>query len=248
MIGENDARCRVAVDTVTDLLTRGSVDAIQMIPWSSNYTFAARLSARGFPDVMAVYKPRRGEAPLYDFPDGTLYLRERAAYLACVAFGWDFVPPTVVRDGPHGIGSYQLLLDADPEADFFAFKGNHTFELQRIALFDVLTNNADRKAGHCLKARDGKVWGIDHGLTFNAAPKLRTVIWDFAGEPVPETLTRQTVELRSNPARVARLTSQLGELLNDREVDRFFERIDWMIGERRYPHATSRRAVPWPWY
>jgi hypothetical protein len=247
-IGEDGRRTWVSSDDVHGLLARGAIVACEMIPWSSNYTFAARLAVDGHPDFLVVYKPRRGEIPLYDFPDGTLYKRERAAYLASRAFGWGFVPPTIIRDGPHGIGSVQLYIDPEPRADFYRYKDDHRPDLQRIALFDVIANNADRKAGHCLKARDGRIWGIDHGLTFNVVPKLRTVIWDYAGEPIPAPLLRQLGEFRQDPARVAALRRQLGELLDRNEIEAFFKRVDAVLERRCYPLMTSRRSVPWPWF
>jgi hypothetical protein len=247
-IGEDGARAWVSADDVHELLVRASIVAIEMIPWSSNYTFAARLQVDGHPPFLSVYKPRRGEIPLYDFPDGTLYKRERAAYVVARALGWDFIPPTVIRDGPHGIGTVQLFIESEPRADFFDYKDQHRAELQRISLFDVIANNADRKAGHCLKARDGRIWGIDHGLTFNTVPKLRTVIWDFAGEPVPVPLLRQLEGFRHNPARVAALRRQLSDLLARDEIDTFLKRIDAILEYRCYPHMSSRRSMPWPWF
>ncbi|MFN8521763.1 MAG: SCO1664 family protein [Chloroflexota bacterium] len=247
-IGDDESARWVSPGEAAALLAAGSVQDCQSIPWSSNYTFVARICAQDQPDVYGVYKPRRGEAPLYDFPDGTLYRRERAAYVVCEALGFGLVPPTIIRDGPYGVGSVQLLIDVDPEADFFKFKHLHTTELQAIALFDVLTNNADRKAGHCLKARDGRLWCIDHGLTFNTAPKLRTVIWDFAGEPVPARLLARLREFSRNATRTSALAEQLHALLDRREVSRFFGRIEAVLEHRVYPEMTSRRSVPWPWY
>lgn len=227
---------------------RGAIVACEVIPWSSNYTFAARLSADGYPDVLGVYKPRRGEVPLYDFPDGTLFKRERAAYLTSRALGWGFIPPTVIRDGPHGIGSVQLYIEPLPRADFFRYKDDHRDELQTIALFDWIANNADRKAGHCLKARDGRIWGIDHGLTFNSAPKLRTVIWDYADEPIPGRLVSALEAFRRSPERVAALRCELGEILTRGEVETFFKRVSHVLERRCYPPMTSRRSIPWPWF
>jgi len=247
-IGEDGTGAWVSADDVDALLAQATIVACEMIPWSSNYTFAARLALPGQPDFLAVYKPRRGESPLYDFPDGTLYKRERAAYVLSEALGWDFIPPTIIREGPHGIGSIQLFIEPEPRADFFRFKDHYRRELQRIALFDVIANNADRKAGHCLKARDGKIWGIDHGLTFNVAPKLRTVLWDYAGDPIPAALLGQLRELRRNPARSGTLRTDLGQLLTREEVDVLFKRVDLVLEHRHYPSATSRRSVPWPWF
>jgi hypothetical protein len=247
-IGEDGARAWVSAEELHGLMGRGTIVDCRPIPWSSNYTFAASLAVDGHPPFLAIYKPRRGEIPLYDFPDGTLYKRERAAYLVSRALGWDFIPPTIIRDGPHGVGSVQLYIDPEPRADFFEYREQHAAELQRIALFDIIVNNADRKAGHCLKARDGRLWGIDHGLTFNTVLKLRTVIWDFAGQSVPVPLLRQLEGFRANPARVAALQTQLEQLLARQEVVAFFKRVEGVLECRRYPGPTSRRSVPWPWF
>jgi hypothetical protein len=247
-IGEADTSAWVTRDEIHDVLERAEVCAIESIPWSSNYTFAARLAVEGYPPFLAVYKPRRGEIPLWDFPDGTLYKRERAAYLACIAFGWDFIPPTVIRDGPHGVGSFQLLVDVEPRSDFFKYKDDHVAEVQCIGLFDVIANNADRKAGHILKDRSGKLWGIDHGLTFNTDHKLRTVIWDWQGEPIPGPLRHQLEAFKRDPKRVADLRKELEALLDRTEVELFFKRLEHVISRGAYPPMHSRRAVPWPWY
>jgi hypothetical protein len=247
-IGETSSSTWVTREEIHDLLVRADVRALESIPWSSNYTFAAQLSTEGYPPFLAVYKPRRGEIPLWDFPDGTLYKRERAAYLTAIAFGWDFIPPTVIRDGPHGVGSFQLLVDVEPRSDYFTYKDNHTSEVQCIGLFDVLANNADRKAGHVLRDRHGKLWGIDHGLTFNTQPKLRTVIWDWEGEPIPGPLKHQLEAFQRDPKRVAELRKQLLELLAGPEVDLFFKRLDAVVSRGCWPPMTSRRSVPWPWY
>lgn len=247
-IGENGACAWVTRDELHTLLEQAEVTALESIPWSSNYTFATRLQAPNHPPFHAVYKPRRGEIPLYDFPDGTLYKRERAAYITCIAFGWDFVPPTIIRNGPHGVGSFQLLVDVEPRADYFKYKDQHVAEVQCIGLFDIVANNADRKAGHILKDREGKLWGIDHGLTFNTDPKLRTVIWDWQGEPIPGPLKHQLDAFRRDPKRVAELRRQLLELLAPAEVDTFFKRLERIATHGAYPAMHSRRAVPWPWY
>jgi hypothetical protein len=247
-IGEGGDTFWVTADEACDLLARAEFVAIESIPWSSNYTFASRLCADDHPPFLAIYKPRRGEIPLYDFPDGTLYKRERAAYVTAQAVGWDFIPPTIVREGPHGVGTVQLFVDVEPRADFFEFKCDHVAEVQQIALFDVIANNADRKAGHCLKGRDGKLWGIDHGLTFNTVPKLRTVIWDFQDEPIPGPLLRQLRTFRADDGRAGRLRKELQQLLTRAEVDAFFKRVDSTLERGTYPRMTSRRAVPWPWY
>jgi len=155
------------------------------MPWSSNATFLAELALEGT-TTLAVYKPERGERPLWDFPRG-LYKRELAAWHLSEAFGWGLVPLTVQRDGPYGEGSFQLFIPADFEQHYFTLRENpaHHGRLQRICLFDLVANNADRKSGHCLLGPDGGIYGVDNGLCFHVEPKLRTVIWDFGGETIP---------------------------------------------------------------
>jgi uncharacterized repeat protein (TIGR03843 family) len=171
----------------------------------------------------AIYKPRRGERPLWDFPDGTLCQREVAAFLVSEVLGWHMVPPTVLRDGPHGVGSAQLYVEHDPEQNYFTFPAKYRDQLMRIALFDHLVNNADRKGGHCLLDASGQIWAIDHGICFHTQPKLRTVIWDFAGESIPPALLKSLQNLchRINQAEVCRV---LGTLLSRAEIDAMMRR------------------------
>ncbi len=231
------------------LLQRGAIEAVELIPWGSNYTFAARLrSARGR-TCLAVYKPRRGEVPLRDFPSGTLYKREVAAYALAQHLGWEIVPPTVIReDGPHGVGSLQLYVATrdDGAAHFDRLRVDHRGQLQRIAVFDLLVNNADRKGGHCLLDGDGHVWGIDHGLTFHHLPKLRTIIWDYCGEPIPAHLVDRLALVRSDPRRVAAVRATLAPLLAEVEVEALFQRWDRLLANPCYPPLDPYRNVPWP--
>src|SRR5438105_9956292 len=190
------------------LLEHGTFQGIELIPWGSNYTFAALLTGEDDSRCYAVYKPRRGEVPLRDFPSGTLYKREVAAYVFARHLGWDMIPPTIIREeGPHGIGSLQLYVEprAGASAQYERLRETHRCDLQRMAVFDLIVNNADRKGGHCLLDVRGHVWGIDHGLTFHHVPKLRTVIWDFCDEPFPDELVEQLTALRVKRARVAAL-------------------------------------------
>lgn len=233
-------------DEIHGLLERAEVCAIESIPWSSNYTFAARLTAEGYPDFLAVYKPRRGEIPLWDFPDGTLYKRERAAYLTAVAFGWDFVPPTVIRDGPHGVGSFQLLVDVEPRSDYFKFKDAHTAEVQCIGLFDVVINNADRKAGHCLLGEDGRIHVVDHGVCFSDEPKLRTVIWDHVGEPI-EAAVREDLARLADEVVGGSVRDELANLLAEPELAALAARSRAVSALERFPEpGPDRRPFPWP--
>ena len=176
------------VNQILTTLEQGKVDVKGRFLWGSNYTFLVDVT-KGKVAIAAVYKPSRGERPLWDFPRGTLAAREVAAYLTSQALGWNLVPPTVLREeGPAGPGSLQLYVDADVEHHYFTFSEDEKQELRHVALFDVLINNADRKGGHVLMSPDGHIWSIDHGVCFHQDNKLRTVIWDFACERIPDEL------------------------------------------------------------
>lgn len=230
---------------VERLLAESDIEEMYLWPTGSNYVFLVQLSHKDAGVTHAIYKPRKGEAPLWDFPDGTLYRRERAAYLVSRDLGWEFVPPTVIRDGPHGIGSVQLFI-IHKQSDYSAIRSAAPNALRRMAVFDVVTNNADRKAGHCLEALDGRVWGIDHGLTFNTDYKLRTVIWDFVGEPVPEPLYGDLERLGSDLRQAGSVRLQLEELLTKAEIEVFSKRIGALLGQGVLPPPGQRRAIPWP--
>lgn len=230
---------------VLDLLANAEITACDLLPWGSNYTFLAKLNGGDAGPGLAVYKPRRGEAPLYDFPDGTLYRREYGSYVVSQALGWDFIPPTVIRDGPHGIGAVMLFTPSFRGANYFTFREERVEELQRVAAFDCLTNNADRKAGHCLLGVDGRVWGIDHGLTFNAVPKLRTVIWEFRSTPIPETL-RDALTRFAGDLEKGDVGAQLRELVASEEMDALRGRLGWLLENRVFPEPGPWRSVPWP--
>ncbi len=226
------------------LLTGGEVRPLRLMPRASNYTFLAEVGD-GTDKVLAVYKPREGESPLWDFPEGTLCNREVAAYLLAQALGWPDVPPTVLRDGPMGPGSVQLYMRVDPRQHYFTLRQVCVDAFLPIATFDVLANNADRKSGHCLRGEDGTIWVIDHGVCFSSEPKLRTVIWEFAGEPVPpkylKDMGRVATELRSGPLR-----DSLQGLLSKREIDATARRAEALASAGRFPHPGHGRAYPWP--
>jgi hypothetical protein len=229
---------------VLHLLTEGELRPLGLLPRASNSTFLAevRLDDR---TVLAVYKPREGEAPLWDFPSGTLCRREVAAYVLAEELGWPGVPPTVLRDGPFGPGSVQLFVQADPREHFFTLRERRLEDFAPVAAFDVIANNADRKSGHCLRSDDGTIWVVDHGVCFAEEPKLRTVIWEFAGRPVPEPLLadvrRVAVALRTGPARRA-----LTGLLSEREIERTAARAERLAYRGRFPQPTGERPYPWP--
>ena len=228
------------------VLARAEVEECGLIPSGSNYVFLLTLRDREAGAGYAVYKPRRGEAPLWDFPDGTLYKRERAAYLVSRDLGWNFVPPTIIRDGPYGPGMVQVFIPNDPRVHFFTLRDDHGAEMRRIALFDAVTNNADRKGGHCLADADGRVWGIDHGLCFHESGKLRTVIWDYSGESVDSGLIADLQELSVRLASSTPIRQELEQLLNRSEFQAFRQRVDRMVRKPVYPHPGTHRAVPWP--
>jgi uncharacterized repeat protein (TIGR03843 family) len=250
---------RLLEDTLR-ILTNGEIESLGLMPWGSNYTFLVQLTesrAKGKssqPDsdtqeVLAVYKPRRGEAPLWDFPTGTLCLREFAAYLVSDALGWQLVPPTVLRNGPHGFGSVQLFIDNDPNQHFFTFREEEAacIQLQRMALFDLITNNADRKSGHCLRDKQGHVWAIDHGITFNSDYKLRTVIWDYAGQPIQPQMLADMKQLRADIDANRPLGKALRKLLDDDEIRAFTKRLDGLIKLGAFPSPNRyERSTPWP--
>jgi hypothetical protein len=234
----------ISVTDALRILGEGRLELLGLMPDASNYTFLAEARTDDG-TALAVYKPRRGEAPLWDFDEGTLCAREVAAYRLSAALGWPAVPPTVLRDGPHGPGSVQLFVDTDPDEHYFTLRGSRLQDFAAVAAFDVVANNADRKSGHCLLGSDGRIWLIDHGVCFHADPKLRTVIWEFAGRPVPKPLTADLVRvgaaLRSGPLRQIML-----ELLSEREVDATARRAERLARTGRYPMPTSARPYPWP--
>ena len=193
-------------------------------------------------ECLAVYKPTRGERPLWDFPSGTLAAREVASYEVSEAAGWGIVPATVMREeAPLGPGSLQLFIEHDPERHYFVLLEERRADLETFAAFDVVVNNADRKSGHVLEDGDGRLWAVDHGLTFNTQPKLRTVIWDYANEPVSEGV-RGVLEV----LRVADLSISLADLLTEAEAAATQARIEGLLAAGRYPAPSGDRPYPWP--
>jgi uncharacterized repeat protein (TIGR03843 family) len=237
----------LSVGDVLALLAKGEMEVQGMMPWSSNYTLLVTVRD-GDLQGLAVYKPRRGERPLWDFPRGTLCQREFAAFLLSEALGWSLVPPTVLRDGPYGYGSVQLYIDCDQDAHLFTMQkeGGYEDQLARLAAFDILSNNADRKSGHCLKGTDGRLWAIDHGICFHAEPKLRTVLWDYAGEPICAEIMADLRALREDIRNGGRFIRALEGLLAPEEVRAFRRRLDRLIETGCYPDPGAARHIPWP--
>src|SRR5579864_4368944 len=213
---------------------------------ASNYTFLAKLDPHPPSGLRVVYKPARGESPLWDFAAGTLYQREVAAYELSKVLGWPRIPPTVIRQkAPHGVGAVQLFIESD-RRHFLGEQSSHRETWIRVALFDVITNNADRKSGHCLFDADDQVWVIDHGLTFHTDQKLRTVIWDFAGEPLPGDLCDGVERALVEVDRGA-LAKRLEGLISPAEARGLKRRLRGVLDPRwRFPEPTSAWSVPWP--
>ena len=236
-------------DRLLDLLGGGDLTLAGLIPWSSNYTFLGEVS-RGDESAPVVYKPIRGEQPLFDFPRNSLAKREVAAFVVCRALGWDLVPPTVLRTGPHGRGSVQIFVNVDQDAHFFTFRDDPAFAhvLRSLALFDLIANNADRKGGHCLRAGDVCIIAIDHGLCFHVHDKLRTVIWDFAGEPFPVDLAADLARLEADLADGDGDTRRaLAGLLAADEIAALRHRVADALTSGTFPAPPEdRRPYPWP--
>ena len=224
-----------------ELLRRGDVEVLGRMPYSSNATFLVRLERDGQIGG-AIYKPLKGERELWDFPDG-LYRREVAAYLLAVELGVGMIPETIVRDdAPFGVGSLQRFIDADPELHYFALRDAevHDEDLRRLAGFDLLLNNADRKGGHVLLDGGDQLWAIDNGLCFHVEPKLRTVLWDYAGEEVPSEILDVCRRLSSTPPQT------LEDLLDEDEIEALVERAEAVLRWPAFPAPMHRRAYPWP--
>ncbi|MFG2637452.1 SCO1664 family protein [Streptomyces sp. NPDC048362] len=260
-----------AADTdLAELLARGELTVRGRIREASNAALFCTVALDGR-EASCVYKPVAGERPLWDFPDGTLAAREVAAYEVCEATGWGLVPPTVLRDGPYGEGMCQLWIDVHAEAELLALvdgeepgpgwkaigfaevgEGRTALlvhaddeRLRRLAVLDAAINNADRKGGHLLPTADGRLYGIDHGVTFNAENKLRTLLWGWAGEP----LTPEAVDVLKGlrDALGGPLGERLATLVTPAETDATRARVDALLASGRHPEPNGQwPAIPWP--
>lgn len=232
---------------ILECLNRGTITVEGQFMWGTNYTFLCQVE---YQDCchQAVYKPVRGERPLWDFPSETLSGREVAAYLVSQAGGWDLVPPTVFRqEGPAGSGSLQFYIEHDPEYHYYNFTPADKARLRPVALIDAVINNTDRKGGHILKDPQGALWLIDHGVCFHAEPKLRTVVWDFAEEPFTPEEIEQLRSLQSRLEDKAPLRAELHNYLSTREIQALNARIDNLLTAGVFPQpASDRYALPWP--
>ena len=214
------------------------------IPWGSNHTFLVRIDAGLGKPLKAIYKPRDGERPLYDFPNGSLYKREYATFVLSRILGWPNVPLTLIRNGPYGVGALQLYVEHNPEITYFDLIDGQAKELQRLAVFDLLVNNADRKAEHCLFGKDDRVWSIDHGLTFHSEPKLRTVMLEFWDCPIPQPLISDLAALLTRLESTAEPTNQLAQVLTLEEIRALINRLQVILSNPFLPKLTYSNA-PW---
>ena len=255
-----------------ELLTRGDLAIEGRLVDASNTTLRAVVTASGVTG-RCVYKPVAGERPLWDFPDGTLADRERAAYQVSTAMGWGVVPPTVLRDGPFGHGMLQLWIDEQRQTDEpvlgfvparrlpqgwlrvasardsagrgYALAHADDPLLARLAVFDAVVNNADRKGGHVIATVDGRVFGVDHGVCFNTDYKLRTILWGWAGLPIPPEMIEVLHRLRD--ALSGQLGAELAQRLTRAEVRATMARVDRLVAVGCYPEPVEDRpAMPWP--
>ena len=231
----------------TDLHTAlqfGELELKGQFMLGSNYTFLVNVNHDG-KELQAVYKPSKGEQPLWDFPDNTLAHREVAAYLISEALGWSFVPYTALReDGPYGPGSIQQYIEYDPNYHYFNFNDEDKARLAPVMLFDLLCNNADRKGSHVIfEQGTQKMWLIDHGLCFHEEDKLRTVIWDYAGQPIPDILLKALARLSADHS----LLADLQPYLSPKEIAALLARAESLTSSGIYPlPPEDRRAFPYP--
>ncbi len=261
---------------VTELLAKGELTVRGRIREASNAALYCTVALEDR-EAACIYKPVAGERPLWDFPDGTLAGREVAAYEVSEATGWGLVPPTVLRDGPYGEGMCQLWIEPDPEpgtgaellalvdgeepgegwkAIGFAEVGEgrtallvHADDerLRRLAVLDAVINNADRKGGHLLQAAGGRLYGIDHGVTFNTENKLRTLLWGWAGEPLTAAATEALTSLKAGLADGGALAATLSELITGAELEATRARVDALLAASRHPEPSGEwPAIPWP--
>ncbi|MFE9838916.1 SCO1664 family protein [Streptomyces sp. NPDC005551] len=258
--------------TTTELLARGELTVRGRIREASNAVLHCSVSHDG-QEAFCVYKPVAGERPLWDFPDGTLAQREVAAYEVSEATGWGLVPPTVLRDGPYGEGMCQLWIEGEAGSELLALvdgeepgagwkaiafadvgEGRTALlvhaddeRLRRLAVLDAVINNADRKGGHLLPAGEGRLYGIDHGVTFNAENKLRTLLWGWAGEPLTSEAVEVLTSLRGSLAPGAPLATRLAELVTPAETDATRARVDALLASGKHPEPSGEwPAIPWP--
>ena len=240
----DDPSAQLELAEVLHLLRDGDLEVEGRLVDASNATLYCTARLDGVAAAV-VYKPVRGERPLWDFPDGTLAGREVSAYLVSQATGWDVVPPTVMRNGPFGPGMCQLWVEVDESVDLAALARSAHPDLRRMAVFDAVVNNADRKGGHLLPRPDGRVQGVDHGICFSVEDKLRTLLWQWRGQRLTEEAVHVLSSLRAQLE--GPLADALHELLTASEVRATVARVDRLLSTGRHPHPSEDwPAIPWP--
>ncbi len=234
-------------NTLLKALQIGSIRLQGQFLRGSNYTYLAKLDSQGT-KIKVVYKPTRGEQPLWDFPTATLAKREVAAYLVSEALGWELVPPTIYRrKAPMGPGSIQQYIEHDPNYHYFNFNEAEKQRLRPTVIFDLIVNNADRKGSHVIIDDERHIWLIDHGVCFHIDEKLRTVIWDFAGEVIPPDLLSclQRLQMQLHPD--SELYDHLSLYLRASEIRALADRAEHLLSEPVFPlPPDDRRVYPWP--
>lgn len=225
-----------------DILSSAEIEVLGRMPYSSNATFLVDLNLDGAYPAQAIYKPERGEQPLWDFP-GSLFMREIAAFVLSEQLGWGHVPPTIEVDGPAGIGSLQLFVPANFEEHYFTILDDVQFHqaFREICAFDFVANNTDRKAGHILLDDENELWCIDNSLCFHQEFKLRTVVWDFAGEQLPDYISESLQRFLDDG-----LSPELAELLTAFEGDATLTRARALLQNGEFPSDPTGRRYPWP--
>jgi uncharacterized repeat protein (TIGR03843 family) len=232
--------------SILDILTNGEMKVEGQFAWGSNFTLLCNVIHNG-ENIPAVYKPARGERPLWDFPEESLGKRETAAYLISEAGGWHMVPPTVYRsDAPEGEGSLQYFIPHDPEVTYFNLSDAEKLSLKPVALFDAVINNTDRKGGHILRDKEMNYWLIDHGVSFHQMPKLRTVVWDFAGLPIPGSLLGQISALKDKFEIGSELSKNILDYISTEELQAMQQRIDHLLDTGLFP-VPGEEVSPYPW-
>jgi uncharacterized repeat protein (TIGR03843 family) len=226
------------------LLAAGELDVQGRLVDASNATLYCTVALEAV-EAVCVYKPVAGERPLWDFPDGTLAFREVAAYAVSAASGWDLVPPTVLREGPYGLGMCQLWIDVDDRVDLVELARSDHPDLRRMAVLDVVINNADRKGGHLLPTTSGRVYGVDHGVCFSVEDKLRTLLWQFRGDALGDESVEVLSRLRADLE--GPLGAALADLLAPDELRKTVRRVDKLLRTGRHPLPSQDwPAIPWP--
>ena len=227
-------------------LGEGDIVVVSQLAQGANTTFLVQLCAGSSSYVKAVYKPKDGERFLHDFPEGTLYKREYASYLISRTLGWPNITMTTIRDGPYGLGSIQLFIDHEPSITYFELIKDSRDELHKMAVFDALINNADRKASHCLLGNENVIWSIDHGLTMHASFKVRTVMLELWGQPYPNEIIKDLELLSLALENKNCLGGKLSHILDNTEIGSLEHRLNILLKHQALPSLDPYRDVPWP--